>query len=75
METCNLISALKTVPEVRLRLIDLAWQAAGDDGTVDLKRLALRAKELEEAVAEAKDYAQATREAIECLIAMALFQS
>jgi len=70
METCDLISALKTVPEFRLRLIELAWQVAGDDGSLDLEKLAFCAKEVEEAVAEAKACAQATREAIECLMAM-----
>jgi len=70
MDTCDLISALKAVPEFRLRLIELAWEVTGDDGSLDLKGLAFRAKELEEAVDEAKAYARATREAVECLIAM-----
>jgi len=70
MKTGDLISALKALPEVRLRLFELAWQVSGDDG-VDPKKLAFFSKELEEAIAEAKDYARATREAIECLIKMA----
>jgi hypothetical protein len=70
MNTHNLTSALKTVPESRLRLIELAWKVTGDDGSLDLEKLAFCAKEVEEAVAEAKACAQATREAIECLMAM-----
>jgi len=70
MDTHDLTNALKAVPEFRLRLIELAWQVTGDDGSLDLKGLAFRGKELEEAVAEAKAYAQATREAVQCLIEM-----
>lgn len=70
MDTYELVSALKTVPEFRLRLIELVWEVTGEDGSPNLERLTFRSQELTEAVAEAKAYAQATREAIECLIAM-----
>lgn len=70
MDTCDLIGALKMVPEFRLRLIELAWELTGDDGSLNLERVAFRGEELTEAVAEAKAYAQATREAVQCLIEM-----
>ena len=67
MDTYDLIGALKTVPEFRLRLIELAWEVTGDDGSLNLERLAFRSKELKEAVAEAEAYVEATREAVQCL--------
>ena len=71
MDTYDLISALKMVPESRLRLIELAWEVTGDDGSANLEKLAFRGEELTKAVDEAKAYAQATREAVQCLIEMA----
>ena len=67
MDTCELIRALKTVPEFRLRLIELAWEVVGDDGSLDPERLTFRSKELKEAIDEAQAYAQAAREAVQCL--------
>ena len=67
METCELIHALKAVPEFRLRLIGLAWEVIRCDGSPDPEKLAFRGKELKEAIDEAEVYAQATREAVQCL--------
>ncbi len=64
----NLVEALKQLPEVRLRLLDLAWQATGDDGSLDADQLLLMSKELDEAVDEARAYANATRKAVSCLM-------
>lgn len=69
----NLVEILKGVPECRLRLIDLAHKVVGDDGKVDLNRLAFHSKEIGEAIKEAEAYREATREAIRCL--MEHFQS
>ncbi len=66
----NLIEALKQVPEVRLRLIDLAWQVAKDDGSIDNDRLLMMTKELQEATDEARAYAESTRKAVSCLKSM-----
>jgi len=68
----NLVNALKQLPEVRLRLIDLAWQVTKDDGSIDAERLLQMSKELEEATHEARAYAEATRKAVWCLRSMAL---
>ncbi len=70
METGNLIEALKQLPEVRLRLIELAWEVARDDGTIDAEQLLSRGEELEEAACEAKAYADATRKAVSCLMSL-----
>jgi len=70
METDNLIEALKQLPGVRLRLIDLAWEVAQDDGSIDVEQLLFKGKELEEATCEAKAYAYATRKAVSCLMSL-----
>ena len=67
MDTRELISTLSMVPEFRLRLIRLAWEVAGDDGSLNRERLAFRVKELKGAIDEAEAYAQATKEAVQCL--------
>lgn len=67
MDTCELIRVLKEVPEFQLRLIRLAWEVVGDDGSPNLERLAFHGKELGEAIAEAEAYTQATKGAVQCL--------
>lgn len=66
--TESLIEAMKQLPEVRLRLIDLAWQTTKDDGSLDADQLLLMSKELDEAIDEARAYANATRKAVSCLM-------
>jgi len=67
MKNDDLIRALKEVPETRLRLIDLAWELASQDGSIDFDKATFYGKEIEEAINEAQGYAQATREAVLCL--------
>lgn len=64
----NLVEALKQLPEVRLRLIDLAWQVTKDNGSLDAEQLLFMGKELEEAIDEARAYVNATRKAVSCLM-------
>lgn len=66
----DVIESLKQVPEVRLRIIGLAWEVLGEDGAPDVKKMSFHIKELEEAVAEAQGYSSDTREAVRCLKAM-----
>ena len=70
MDVDDLTRVLKEVPECRLRLIELARETVGDDGTPDPEKLGFRRKELEEAIAEAEAYVKATREAVQCLASM-----
>ena len=71
MKSGDLVRALKGVPEFRLRLIDLARELVGEDGSIDFDKAAFYRKELEEAIGEAEDYSQATKEAVRCLREMA----
>ena len=67
MKTSDIIQALRKVPRCRLRLIELAWEVVGDDGSLDPEKLTFRGKELKEAIDEAEAYAQGTKEAVQCL--------
>ena len=63
MEHQAIIEALKELPEVRLRLIELCWELY-QNGELNEAKAAFWGKEIAEAVKEAEGYAQATREAV-----------
>ena len=55
-----LIRVLRTVPEKRLRLVELARELADDEGELDLEKAAAHLDEVHLATQEASVYAQAT---------------
>ena len=67
----ELVNILKTVPEYRLRIIELAWELVDADGDLDENLAVLRMQEIREACQEAEDYGSATRQMVwslnECL--------
>jgi hypothetical protein len=67
MKNSDLIRALKGVPEFRLRLIELARELVGEDGSIDFEKAAFYRQETEDAIKEAQGYAQVTKEAVQCL--------
>jgi uncharacterized tellurite resistance protein B-like protein len=56
-----LVASLKTVPETRLRIIELAWELATADGTLDESKAVPRMGEIRDACQEAEDYGAATK--------------
>ena len=58
----ELVNILKTVPEYRLRIIELAWELVDADGHLDENLAVLRMQEIREACQEAEHYADSTRE-------------
>ena len=68
MDTKKLVVALQSLPEVRLRLITLAWKVVQADGSLDADAIGLHMKELEEAIDEAQAYSDATQELVACMI-------
>ena len=64
----DLVRILSEMPEVRLRLIDLAWQVIGEDGSLDRDKLAFYATEISDAIKEAQEYAEATKGVVNWLI-------
>jgi PRTRC genetic system protein C len=63
----DVVSVLGTVPEKRLRIIELAAELLDDRGELDLEAAAARQPEVNLAAAEAESYALATRQAVEAL--------
>lgn len=66
IEPADLIRALKEVPEQKLKLLDLAREAA-KDGSLDTDMLAYRHKEVKEAADEAESYSAETRKLVTVL--------
>ena len=67
----DITQALRRVPEVRLRLLELAWEVVKEDGSIDHERAAELALEVEQAIGEARAYSRATQEAVWALRQMA----
>jgi PRTRC genetic system protein C len=63
----DLAAIIRSVPEKRLRVFELAAELLGADGQLDLEAAADREPELNLAIAEAKGYAGATEAAVEAL--------
>ena len=62
-----LVASPKTVPEARLRIIQLAWELAAPNGTLDELKAVPRMGEVREACQEADGYAAATKKLAEHL--------
>ena len=60
MDIQDIARALKTVPDARLRLVELAWECVDPDGCLDMEMAARRMKEIEDAADEAHAYTSAT---------------
>jgi hypothetical protein len=75
MNPTDLVCLLSELPESRLRLTELAWEAVGEDGSLDPAKVAFYAKELTEAIHEAGAYSQATKEMVLCLRELVRSQS
>lgn len=63
----DVASILRTVPEKRLLVFELAAELLDERGELDFEATAARQLEVNLAVAEAEGYARATRQAVEAL--------
>ncbi len=61
MDNRTLTGLLKAVPETRLRILEMAAEAARPDGSIDFDRLVKQDSEFETAKAEAENYSNATK--------------
>ncbi|MDP3064133.1 MAG: hypothetical protein Q8O40_13125 [Chloroflexota bacterium] len=57
----DLVKALRTVPEKKLRLVELAWELANEEGELNVEAAAERVDEVNAAAHEAGAYIEATR--------------
>jgi hypothetical protein len=60
----DIVEILKSVPEVKLRIIPLTWELLAEDGHIDIKKASYNAKEVDTALEEAENYARATESAV-----------
>lgn len=63
----DLVASLKTVPEARLHIIELAWELADAEGYLDELRAVPRMGEIRDACQEAEAYSAATKKLAESL--------
>ena len=67
----TLVESLRQLPEVHLRIFALARDLVDENGNVDYERAAALGVELDQALHEARAYAETTRRALSCLMQMA----
>ena len=60
----DIVEILKSVPEVKLKIIPLTWELLGEDGHIDIKKASYNAKEVDIALEEAENYARSTESAV-----------
>ena len=58
---------LKSVPEVKLKVIPLTWKLLGKDGRIDIRKASYDTSEIDAALNEADDYAKQTGSAVQHL--------
>lgn len=59
----KVIQALRTVPEKKLRIIELTWKLVDKKGNVDFEKVADKQRDVNLAVAEAQAYVKQTDQA------------
>jgi len=60
----NIVEILKSVPEVKLKIIPLVWELFDEKGRIDTRKAAYNSQEVDAALEEAKNYAQKTESAV-----------
>ena len=60
----DIVEILKSVPEVKLKIIPLVWELFDEKGRIDTRKAAYNSQEVDAALEEAKNYAQKTESAV-----------
>jgi hypothetical protein len=60
----DITEILKSVPEMKLKIIPLVWKLLGDDGRIDIRKAFYDTTEVDAALDEADDYARQTGNAV-----------
>jgi hypothetical protein len=63
----GIIEIMKSVPEVKLKIIPLTWKLLGEDGRIDSRKASYDTTEVDAALDEAEDYARQTGGAVQRL--------
>ena len=60
----DIAEILKSVPEVKLKIIPLTWELLDESGRIDIKKASYNSKEVDAALEEAESYAQHAESAV-----------
>ena len=60
----DIVEILKSVPEVKLKIIPLTWELLDENGRIDIKKASYNSKEVDAALEEAESYARQTESAV-----------
>ena len=60
----DIAEILKSVLEVKLKIIPLTWELLDEKGRIDIKKASYNSKEVDAALEEAESYARSTESAI-----------
>jgi len=60
----DIIEILKSIPEVKLKIIPLTWELLDEKGRIDIKKVSYNSKEVDAALEEAESYARSTENAV-----------
>ena len=60
----DIIEILKSIPEVKLKIIPLTWKLMAEDGRIDISKASYDTTEIDTALDEAEDYARQTGSAV-----------
>ena len=63
----DITEILKSVPEVKLKVIPLTWKLLGKDGRIDIRKASYDTTKVDAALEEAEDYARQTGSAVQRL--------
>jgi len=60
----DIAEILKSIPEVKLKIISLTWELLDERGHIDIKKASYNTKEVDAALEEAESYARSTESAV-----------
>jgi len=60
----DIAEILKSVPEVKLKIVPLTWELLDESGHIDIKAASYNVKEVDAALEEAESYAKTTESAV-----------
>jgi hypothetical protein len=60
----DITEILKSVPEVKLKVIPLTWELMGEDGRIDIRKASYDTTKVDAALEEAENYARQTGNAV-----------
>ena len=63
----DIVEILKSVPEVKLKIISLTWELLDENGRIDIRKASYKSEEVDAALGEAENYAQQTERAVSYL--------